>query len=138
MLFPRALLLAPEGNRAGPGAPWVRLSIWLQCTLLAQVQLAISQNPQVPFHGAALLPLAPSRYIYAGMPLVLGAALPLLELCVADDYPALQFVQISLQGLSTLNGVNSSFQRSAVCKFTKHTFKFFIQIIGECIEENWP
>ena len=49
----------------GPGAPRVWLALWLQGTLLAQVQLAASQNPQIPFHGAAPQFLVPQSVCIA-------------------------------------------------------------------------
>ena len=38
--------------------PRTRLALWLQGTLLTRAQLATNPNPQIPFRGAALQPLA--------------------------------------------------------------------------------
>lgn len=53
------------GGSAGPAAPQGTVGpLGFQKTLLAHIQLAVSQNLQIPFCGAALQPLVPqSTYI---------------------------------------------------------------------------
>lgn len=50
-------------------------------------------------------------------------------------FPALWYVQVSLWGLSALEGVNSSFQFSVIVKFVWYSFQSCIQVIYD-IEEH--
>lgn len=84
------------GGSAGPGAPRIRLALWLQGTLLAQTQPAHSQNPLIFLQGCSLIPQSVSRARVA--PSLLKIAL--LKIHVAGDCPALQLVKIGLQSLS--------------------------------------
>ena len=103
--FPRpashAVLEAPQDALAAPG---------FQGLQLTHVQLVIDQNPQIPLCTAALQPLNPQtvRTDRAAPCQVWNLALALAEAPMVGDCPALYFVKISLQGLSTLDGVSRS------------------------------
>ncbi|KAJ7414310.1 hypothetical protein WISP_85052 [Willisornis vidua] len=100
--------------------------------------LAINQDPQVPFHGTAFQPpvlqsvrtsrLAPSQ--------VQNLALPLVELHMVGDCPALQFVKVSLQDLPAFEGVNSSSQFCVFCKLTQYPFQSCVEVVYEDVEEH--
>lgn len=79
--------LPSTGGSAGPDASQGMAGPSdCQGILLIEIQLATNQNPQISFCGAALLPLIPSL-------LSIGSA-------------ALSQMQILVQCLSTLKGVN--------------------------------
>lgn len=42
-------------------------SFGFQGTLLTHIQLAVDQNPQIPFYRDALQPLVPNLYVYPGL-----------------------------------------------------------------------
>lgn len=69
-----------------------------QGTLLAHIQLAINQNPQVPFHRAVLQPLISQDVVISktASSQVQNPRLALIKLHIVSDCPALQFVKISL------------------------------------------
>lgn len=73
--------------------------------MLIQIQLADSENPQNLFCVAA--PLV-CTYILSCPTRGQNLALALVQLHALGDCPALTYVEISLQGLSVLEGVNSS------------------------------
>ena len=82
-----------------------------QGTLLAQIQLSISQSPLITFRGAALQPFVPqsvhrSRVVLSQVQLLL---LNFIWLVIA------QFAKISLKSLSVLKGINSFFLFSVIC-----------------------
>ena len=98
-LFPRptskAVLDAPQDIVGPPGC---------QGTLLAHTQLTINYNPQIPLCRAALQRLIAQsvRTARVAPSQVQDPALALVKLDAVGDHPALQSVQISLQGPSTL------------------------------------
>ena len=55
-------------------------------------------------------------------PKVQNPALSAVELHAFGDWPAFEFVYISLQGLSTLERVNSSSQFRIISKLAQNTF----------------
>ena len=89
-----------------------------QGALLARVPLAVDQNPQVPLCRAALQPLIPQSVCTPRVAVtqVQNLALALVKLHRVSDCPALQSVQIPLQGLSVLVSVNSSSQFCTISK----------------------
>lgn len=93
--------MRPEQVLLGLVPPRTLLSPLAVRALLAQIQWAMDQDPQLPFHGAALQPPSPSR---ADMQ-VQNPTLTLVKLQTVGDCPSL----ICL-GLSALEGVNSSSQ----------------------------
>jgi len=108
MPFPRALSLSHRAELSA--APL--LPVRSHSTPLAHIQLAVIQNPQIPFHGAALQPFVPQsvhRYRVA-LSQVWNAALALVKFHTVDDFPD----KILLQGLSNLKGVKGSSHLSVV------------------------
>ena len=85
--------LPSSGGSAGSDAPHGTVGpLALQSTLLAQIQLAISQNSQISFYGAVLhLSVHIARAV-----LVQNLALALIKFHMVGDHPALYFVIISL------------------------------------------
>lgn len=71
-------------------------------------------TPQILFHRAALQPHL-SVHIYPGLTSQM-CRIQLLKHQVSDGCPVLQFVKIFLQGLCAIEGVNSSYQLSVICK----------------------
>jgi len=99
-------VLAVRLCSTGPGAARVWLALLTPGqSLLAQVQLAASQNPQIPFHGAAPQPLIPPSVHRA------GAAPSQVQnqhlLFFTQMVTTLKFVKILGRGLSTLKGANT-------------------------------
>ena len=91
--------------------PRVQLALWAaKGTLLTQVQLAANHNPQLPFCGAAFLPLILQSIhkARAASPQMQNPAFALVHLHMVGDCLALQFVKIPLQGPSVLKEMNSS------------------------------
>lgn len=80
MHFPR------PSSSAVPAAPQHTVGM-----LVTYIQLAADQNPQIPFCGAALQPLVlqPVQRAKVALSQVQGPTLPLVELHVLGDGPAL-------------------------------------------------
>ena len=81
----------PSG-RSGPGAPQGTVGpLSCQGTLLAQIQLAASQNPHIPFSGTAVLCLISQSISICMFALsqLQNRALAHVELYVIGDCPAL-------------------------------------------------
>ena len=101
----------PAGS-AGLDAPHGTVGpLGCQGTLLAQIQLSISQSPLITFRGATLQPFVPqsvhrSRVVLSQVQLLL---LNFIWLVIA------QFAKISLKSLSVLKGINSFFLFSVIC-----------------------
>ncbi|KAK4827826.1 hypothetical protein QYF61_021910 [Mycteria americana] len=102
-------------------------------TLLAHVQLAVNQHPQVLFHQAAFQPLFPKPVVLHGVVVtqVQDLALSLVEPHTIDLGPSIQPVQVPLQSLPTLKQINIPTQLGVICKLTKGTLYPLIQIIDK-------
>ncbi|KAK4818444.1 hypothetical protein QYF61_013131 [Mycteria americana] len=109
-------------------------------TLLAHIQEAVNQHPQVLFCQAAFQPLFPKPVALHGVAVaqVQDLALGLVKPHTIDLSPSIQPVQVSLQSLPTLQQINTPTQLGVVCKLTESTLDPFIQIIDKDIKQNWP
>ncbi|KAK4830710.1 hypothetical protein QYF61_012970 [Mycteria americana] len=90
-------------------------------TLLAHIQLAVDQHPQVLFHRAAFQPLFPKPIAFHGVVVtqVQDPALSLVESHTAGPSPSIQPVQVPLQSLPTLKQINTPTQLGVICKVTE-------------------
>ncbi|KAK4832512.1 hypothetical protein QYF61_023577 [Mycteria americana] len=102
-------------------------------TLLAHIQEAVNQHPQVLFHQAAFQPLFPKPVALHGVvvPQVQDLALGLVEPHTIDLSPLIQPVQIPLQSLPPLKQINTPTQLGVICKLTEGAFDPLIQIIDK-------
>ncbi|GAB0204449.1 hypothetical protein GRJ2_002910500 [Grus japonensis] len=102
-------------------------------TLLAHIQLAVSQHPQVLFCQAAFQPLFPKPVALHGVVVtqVQDLALSLVESHTIGLGPLIQPVQIPLQSLPALKQINAPAQLGVVCKFTEGALDPLIQIIDK-------
>ena len=100
------------GWQCGPDVPLPGTVCLLSCQgiLLTQTQLSVIQNRQIPFHGVARLPLVPKSVLlsWGAASQKQNLALTLVQFHALGDCPALTFVKIYQQGLSALEGFNSS------------------------------
>ncbi|KAK4820755.1 hypothetical protein QYF61_006095 [Mycteria americana] len=105
-------------------------------TLLAHIQAAVNQHPQVLLCQAAFQPLFPKPVVLHGVigTQVQDLALSLVEPHTIDLGPSIQPVQ----NLPTLKQINTAAQLGVVCKLTEGALDPFIQIIGKDIKQNWP
>ncbi|KAK4819998.1 hypothetical protein QYF61_017377 [Mycteria americana] len=109
-------------------------------TLLAHVQPAVNQHPQVLFCRAAFEPLFPKPVALHG---VAGAqeqdpALGLVKPHTIDLGPLIQPVPIPLQSLLTLKKVDTPTQFGVICKFTEGALNPLIQIVDKDTKQDWP
>jgi len=90
-------------------------------TLLAHVQLAVSQHPQVLFRQAAFQLLLPKPVALHGVVVteVQDLALGHVETPTDGLGPSMQPVQIPLQILPTLEQVDTPTQLGVICKLTE-------------------
>ncbi|KAK4825734.1 hypothetical protein QYF61_002173 [Mycteria americana] len=88
-------------------------------TLLAHIEPAVKQHPQVLFRLAACQPLFPKPVALHGVVVT-------------------QPVQIPLQSLPTLKQINTAAQLGVVCKLTEGALNPLTQIIDKDIKQNWP
>ncbi|KAK4828439.1 hypothetical protein QYF61_026596 [Mycteria americana] len=109
-------------------------------TLLAHIQAAVNQHPQVLFRLAAFQPLFPKPVALHGVAVaqVQDLALGLVEPHTIGLGPLIQPVQVPLQSLPTLKQINTPTQLGVVCKLTEGALHPFIQIIDKDIKQNWP
>ncbi|KAK4826066.1 hypothetical protein QYF61_005025 [Mycteria americana] len=108
-------------------------------TLLAHIQAAVNQHPQV-FCQAAFQPLFPKPVALHGVAVaqVQDLALGLVEPHTSGLGPSIQPVQVPLQSLPTLQQINTPTQLGVVCKLTEGALDSLIQIIDKDIKQNWP
>lgn len=85
----------------------------------------------------ALQPLIPQSIKHSqGCPIsVQDPALALVKHHTVRDCPSLQFVQVSLQGLSVLEGVDNSSQFSVIGKLAECSIESYVQVVNEDGEE---
>ncbi|KAK4826425.1 hypothetical protein QYF61_008958 [Mycteria americana] len=109
-------------------------------TLLAHIQLAIDQYPQVLFLQAAFQPLFPKPVALYGVAVtqVQDLALGLVKPHTIGPSPSIQPVQIPLQSLLTLKQINTPAQLGVICKLTEGALGPLVQIIDKDIKQNWP
>ncbi|KAK4824075.1 hypothetical protein QYF61_010586, partial [Mycteria americana] len=109
-------------------------------TLLAHIQVAVNQHPQVLFRQAAFQPLFPKPVALHGVAVtqVQDLALGLVEPHTIDLGPSIQPVQVPLQSLPTLQQINTPTQLGVICKLTEGALDPFVQIIDKDVKQNWP
>ncbi|KAK4823194.1 hypothetical protein QYF61_027203 [Mycteria americana] len=109
-------------------------------TLLAHIQLAVNQHPQVLFCQAAFQPLFPKPVALHGVVVaqVQDLALGLVKPHTIDLSPWIQPVQVPLQSLPTLKQINTPAQLGVICKLTEGALDPFVQIIYKDIKQDWP
>ncbi|KAK4829036.1 hypothetical protein QYF61_001841 [Mycteria americana] len=109
-------------------------------TLLAHIQLAVNQHPQVLLCLAAFQPLFPKPIALHGVVVaqVQDLALGLVKPHTIDLGPLIQPVQVPLQSLPPLKQINTPTQLGVICKLTESALDPFVQIIDKDIKQNWP
>ncbi|KAK4810174.1 hypothetical protein QYF61_010486 [Mycteria americana] len=109
-------------------------------TLLAHVQAAVNQHPQVFFCRAAFQPLFPKPVALHEVVVaqVQDPALSLVEPHTIGPSPSIQPVQVLLQSLPTLKQINTPTQLGVICKLTEGALDPFVQIIDKDVKQNWP
>ncbi|KAK4832946.1 hypothetical protein QYF61_026602 [Mycteria americana] len=109
-------------------------------TLLAHIQAAVNQHPQVLFCQAAFQPLFPRTVALHGVAVaqVQDLALGLVEPHTIGLGPSIQPVQVPLQSLPTLKQINTPTQLGVICKLTEGALDPLVQIIDKDIKQNWP
>ncbi|KAK4825306.1 LOW QUALITY PROTEIN: hypothetical protein QYF61_026657 [Mycteria americana] len=110
------------------------------CTLLAHIQAAVNQHPQVLLCLAAFQPLFPKPVALHGVAVaqVQDLALGLVKPHTVDLGPSIQPVQVPLQSLPTLKQINTPAQLGVICKLTEGALDPLIQIIDKDVKQNWP
>ncbi|KAK4824081.1 hypothetical protein QYF61_010592 [Mycteria americana] len=105
-------------------------------TLLAHIQAAVNQHPQVLFCQAAFQPLFPKPVALHGVAVaqVQDLALGLVEPHTTGSSPLIQ----PIQSLPTLKQINSPAQLGVICKRTEGALDPFVQIIDKDMKQNWP
>ncbi|KAK4810166.1 hypothetical protein QYF61_010478 [Mycteria americana] len=105
-------------------------------TLLAHIQAAVNQHPQVLFHGEAFQPLFPKPVVLHRVIVtqVQDPALSLVEPYTIGPSPSIQPVQ----SVPSLEQINTPTQLGVICKLTEGALDPFIQIIDKDIKQNWP
>ncbi|KAK4815239.1 hypothetical protein QYF61_022886 [Mycteria americana] len=109
-------------------------------TLLAHIQAAVNQHPQVLLCQAAFQPLFPKPVALHGVAVaqVQDPALSLVEPHTIDLGPSIQPVQVPLQSLPPLQQINTPAQLGVICKLTEGALDPFVQIIDKDVKQNWP
>ncbi|KAK4822538.1 hypothetical protein QYF61_015544 [Mycteria americana] len=109
-------------------------------TLLAHIQPAVDQHPQVLLCQAAFQPLFPKPVALHGVAVaqVQDLALGLVEPHTIDLGPSIQPVQVPLQSLPTLQQINTPTQLGVICNLTEGALDPFIQISDKDVKQNWP
>ncbi|KAK4811944.1 hypothetical protein QYF61_021175 [Mycteria americana] len=109
-------------------------------TLLAHIQEAVNQHPQVLFCWAAFQPLFPKPVALHGVAVAQGQdlALGLVEPHTIDLGPWIQPVQVPLQSLPALQQINAPAQLGVICKLTEGALDPLIQIIDKELGAEIP
>ncbi|KAK4810503.1 hypothetical protein QYF61_004283 [Mycteria americana] len=109
-------------------------------TLLAHIQPAVNQHPQVLLCQAAFQPLFPKPVALHGIAVaqVQDLALGLVKPHTIGLGPSIQPVQIPLWSLPPLKQINTPTQLGVICKLTEGALDPFIQIIDKDVKQNWP
>ncbi|KAK4810615.1 hypothetical protein QYF61_007352 [Mycteria americana] len=108
--------------------------------LLAHIQAAVNQHPQVLPCWAAFQPLFPKPVVLHGVAVaqVQDLALGLVEPHTIGPSPSIQPVQVPLYSLPPLKQINTPTQLGVICKLTEGALDPFVQIIDKDIKQNWP
>ncbi|KAK4810824.1 hypothetical protein QYF61_008796 [Mycteria americana] len=108
-------------------------------TLLAHIQAAVNQQPQVLLCWAAFQPLFPKPVALHGVAVaqVQDPALSLVKPHTINLGPSIQPVQVPLQSLPPLKHINTPTQLGVICKLTEGALDPFVQIIAN-VKQNWP
>ncbi|KAK4830661.1 LOW QUALITY PROTEIN: hypothetical protein QYF61_012541, partial [Mycteria americana] len=103
-------------------------------TLLAHIQAAVNQHPQVLFCVAAFQPLFPKPVALHGVAVaqVQDLALGLVKPHTIGPSPSIQ------PSLPTLKQINTPTQLGVICKLTEGALDPFVQIIDKDIKQDWP
>lgn len=109
-------------------------------TLPVHVQLSIDQHSQILFLCIAFQPLCPEPIVSHGVVVtkVKDLALSHVEPHPLGLCPAIQPVQVPLQGLPTLQQTDTSPQLGVICKLPEGALNSLIQIINKGIKEGGP
>ncbi|KAK4832282.1 hypothetical protein QYF61_021681 [Mycteria americana] len=109
-------------------------------TLLAHIQVAVNQHPQVLLCQAAFQPLFPKPVALRRVAVaqVQDVALGLVEPHSIGSSPSIQPVQVPLQSLPTLKQINTPAQLGVVRKHTEGALNPFVQIIDKDVKQDWP
>ncbi|KAK4820326.1 hypothetical protein QYF61_023559 [Mycteria americana] len=109
-------------------------------TLLAHIQPAVDQHPQVLLCWAAFQPLFPKPAALHGVAAAQGQdlALSLVEPHTTDLGPWIQPVQVPLQSLPPLQQINTPTQLGVICKLTEGALDPLVQVTDKDIKQNWP
>ncbi|KAK4828137.1 hypothetical protein QYF61_023935 [Mycteria americana] len=107
-------------------------------TLLAHIQAAVNQHPQVLLCQAAFQPLFPKPVALHGVAVaqVQDLALGLVKPHTIHPSPSIQPVQVPLQSLPTLQQINTPTQLGVVCKLTESALDPFVQIIDKDVKHH--
>ncbi|KAK4809582.1 hypothetical protein QYF61_025025 [Mycteria americana] len=109
-------------------------------TLLAHIQVAVNQHPQVLLCWVAFQPLLPKSVVLHGVVVaqVQDLARGLVESHTIGLGPSIQPVQIPLQSLPTLNQNNTPAQLGVICKLTEGALDPLVRIIDKDSKQDWP
>ncbi|KAK4830880.1 hypothetical protein QYF61_013809 [Mycteria americana] len=109
-------------------------------TLLAHIQPAVNQHPQVLLCWAAFQPLFPKPVaLHRGaVAQVQDPTLGLVEPHTIDLGPSIQPVQVPLQSLPPLKQINTPTQLGVLCKLTEGALDPLVQIIDKDMKQDWP
>ncbi|KAK4823880.1 hypothetical protein QYF61_007828 [Mycteria americana] len=109
-------------------------------TLLAHIQAAVNQHPQVLLCQAAFQPLFPKPVALHGVAVaqVQDLALSLVKPHTIDLGPSIQPVQVPLQSLPPLKQINTPAHLGVICKLTEGALDPLVQIIDKDVKQNWP
>ncbi|KAK4826677.1 hypothetical protein QYF61_010686 [Mycteria americana] len=109
-------------------------------TLLADIQPAVNQHPQVLLCHAAFQPLFPKPVALHGVAVaqLQDLALGLVKPHTIDLGPSIQPVQVPLQSLPTLQQINTPTQLGVICKLTESALDPLVQIIDKDVKQDWP
>ncbi|TRZ07980.1 hypothetical protein HGM15179_019125 [Zosterops borbonicus] len=109
-----------------------------QGTLLAHVQSAADQYPQVPFFLGTVQPHHPQLIMLQGVIVakMQHLALGLIKLHLIGLCPSIQPFQVSLQSPPTFQQIDTCSQLSVVCKFTNERFNSLIHVINQILNRT--
>ncbi|RMC13980.1 hypothetical protein DUI87_09064 [Hirundo rustica rustica] len=117
--------------------PLALLATWAHCWIMFS---CCHQHPWVPFLLGTVQPCCPQPVTLQGVIVskVQDLALGLIKLLPIGLCPSIQSFQISLQGMSTFQQIDTRSQLSVICKFTSERLDAYIHVINKNIEQSWP
>ncbi|KAK4830944.1 hypothetical protein QYF61_014403 [Mycteria americana] len=109
-------------------------------TLLAHIQPAVDQHPQVLLCRATFQPRFPKPVALYGVVVaqVQDPALGLVEPHTIDLSPSIQPVQVPVQSLPPLKQINTPTQLGVACELSEGALNPFVQIIYKGMKQDWP